>query len=121
MSKIRVSMTEITKRRGWKNVYQCGYCELQTVFFAYNPTYYNAGVYGWNCDIYTDFATDTIITTGYRNTRGKKIDRDLIEKYEKKARRILDKEYKNVYRKLDAIHANRKAFFAELNERSANR
>lgn len=119
MGKIRTSMTEITKRRGWKNVYQCGYCELQEVFTAYPATYYNSGVYGWNCDIYTDYKTDTIITTGYRNMRGKKIDRDLIEKYEKKARKILNKEYKSVYRKLDAIHKNREQFFAELSERNS--
>ena len=85
--KIKTSM-KICK--WYKNVWRAGYCDLQRIFYTpdYAATYYNCGVYGWNCDLYTDFRHDAIITTGYRNMRGRQIPRELIEKYDKKAQRI---------------------------------
>lgn len=85
MSKIETSM-KITKR--FSNVFRCGYCDLQDIYRWNDPTYYNAGVYGWNCDLYVDYKTDTIITTGYRNMRGARIPDAIIKKYSKKAKEI---------------------------------
>ena len=85
MSKIKTSM-KITK--SFSNVFCCSYCDLQDIFKWNEPTYYNAGVYGWNCDLYVDWKTDTIITTGYRNTKGERIPYAIIEKYSEKAKAI---------------------------------
>ncbi len=103
MSKIKTSM-KITKR--FNNVFRCGYCDLQDIYKWDNPTYYNAGIYGWNCDLYVDVKTDTIITTGYRNTRGRTIPRAIIEKYSEKAKEIyncypFNATWEEVYEKLD--------------------
>ena len=61
------------------NIYSCGYCNLQRIFNGVEPDFYNAGVYGWNCDIY--IIGNIAITTGYRNTYGKKIPYEMIRKY----------------------------------------
>ena len=68
-------------------VYCCGYCDLQDIVVI-DPTYYNAGVYGWNYDAYVDYSNDMVITTGYRNMTGKRIPDDLIKEYSKKATEI---------------------------------
>ena len=97
----------------FKHVYRAGYCELQYIApkSIIEPQYYNAGLYGWNCDLYVDYASDTIITTGYRNTRGTKIPQDLLDKYSKRAAHI-----KNMYAH-DAYYENFQEFIKELNER----
>ena len=68
--------------------YQTGYSDLQVILATSYPEYYNAGVYGWNCDVYT--FGDVAITTGYRNTKGKRIPEELIERYERKAQSTYD-------------------------------
>lgn len=107
--KIKTAMTDIT--RGWKKVYRTGYCDLQNIFFGVEPNYYNAGLYGWNCDIYE--TEKAYITTGYRNMRGDRIPYDLIERYDKAAREIIkdmwtDKNYRNRLEEL------RRDFLGEL-------
>ena len=96
------------------NVFRCGYCDLQNIFYGIDPVYYNAGVYGWNNDMYIDYSTDTIITTGYRNMRGDSINHDLIRKYDKKARAIVGDwtiSYDDKMKKLAKI---RTAFINEI-------
>lgn len=85
--KIKTSM-KICK--GFKNVFSCGYCDLQYIFYGVDPKFYNCGVYGWNCDLFVDFSSDTIITTGYRNMRGKSIPYETIKKYDDIARNIIN-------------------------------
>lgn len=96
--KIKTSM-KICKY--YTKVWRAGYCDLQRIFNTpdYSPTYYNCGVYGWNCDLYTDHKHDAIITTGYRNTRGRLIPRELIEKYDKKARKIEESNKEWAYKR----------------------
>lgn len=99
----------------YKNVYQCGYCELQDIYYGLGATYYNAGVYGWNCDIYTDFARDIAITTGYRNMTGKQIPNELIIKYSKIARNILADSLATPWEEIkNALEKNRENFLDEL-------
>ena len=107
--KKKTSMTYITAV--FRKVWRCGYCDLQNILHGIEPDYYNAGAYGWNCDIYNTEAG--AITTGYRNMRGERIPYDIIEKYDNEAREILkgmwtDTEYRN---KLNDL---RMRFFAEL-------
>lgn len=72
----------------YDHVIAIGYCGAQFLLRFQNPTFYNAGVYGWNNDIYTNLPNDTCIVTGYRNLRGIHPDYDLLKEYENQAERI---------------------------------
>lgn len=108
MAKIKTSM-KITNN--FKNVFRCGYCDLQKIMQHNEPYYYNCGVYGWNCDLFVDYATDTIISTGYRNMRGERIPNKLLEKYNKKADEI-DEKFKHDFSK--GCYDRRKKSFEKL-------
>lgn len=100
----------------WGKIYYCGYCDLQYIMRGEEPTYYNAGVYGWNCDIYTDFKRDIAITTGYRNMTGRRIPDQLIEKYTENAKKILENQWEKPHEEYMAeLAENREKFFEELN------
>lgn len=45
-----------------------GYCDLQDALSGITPDCYTAGVYGWNCDVYT--IAGLTICTGYRPAAG---------------------------------------------------
>lgn len=85
MMKQKISMNHIPADK----IYQCGYCDLQHLLFM-SADYYNAGIYGWNCDIYVLwYAGERIaICTGYRNLKGKKIPYELIRQYDGEAKGI---------------------------------
>ena len=103
-------------RNYWKKNFRCGYCELEYIMRYKEPTYYNSGVYGWNCDIYTDYKTDIAITTGYRNMTGRQIPEELIEKYNKVAKNIIADSVSASYEEVkEALDQNRRNFFNELN------
>lgn len=46
-------------------VLSVGYCDLQNVLKHENPVAYNAGVYGWNLDLYL-LSNEISLVTGYR-------------------------------------------------------
>lgn len=71
------------------HVYSVGYGDLQHLFRFCNRIGYNSGVYGWNYDVFSLDNGNIAICTGYRSTPGKSIDRDIIRKYEQKAKDIL--------------------------------
>lgn len=75
-------------------VLSAGYCDLQHLLRNHEPYAYNAGVYGWNFDVYDVYGK--IICTGYRNMPGKRAKN--IAEYENKARAIVE-NYKIPYEK----------------------
>ena len=91
MTKTKTTMKAI--RNNWRKVFCCGYCDLQYIMNGKEPTYYNAGVYGWNCDIYTNFSRDIAITTGYRNMAGERIPDEIIRKYSAIAKNICENSF----------------------------
>lgn len=102
-------------RHNWKHVFRCGYCDLQNIFRYEEPNYYNAGVYGWNCDIYCDFSRDIAITTGYRNMAGQCIPGEIIAKYDAIAKEILKNTFSVPYDELkEKLDQNRQNFLDEL-------
>ena len=112
--KIKTSRKHI--HQVWGKVFYCGYCDLQYIMRGEEPMYYNAGVYGWNFDVYCDYKRDIAITTGYRNMTGKRIPDELIEKYTKEAKKILENQWAKPYDEYMAeIAENRAKFFEELN------
>lgn len=102
-------------RHNWKNVYACGYCDLQDIFRYEEAKYYNCGMYGWNCDVYVDFARDIAITTGYRNMTGKWIPSELIDKYSAIAKDICKDYWNKNYEEVKAaLDQNKENFLDEL-------
>lgn len=99
--KKHTSMTDIT--RNYKKVFRCGYCDLQYIMRCHAPQFYNAGVYGWNCDVYT--IGNIAITTGYRNMRGALIPDKLIKKYSEIAKVIaanpFGEDFDTIYKKTE--------------------
>lgn len=118
MTKEHISIKKI--KTYWKKNFYCGYCDLQDIMKYKDPMYYNAGVYGWNCDIYTDYKTDIAITTGYRNMTGKRIPDEIIKKYSDIAKDIYEKMAYNSpfpYEAIkDALDENIRNFFDELDK-----
>lgn len=109
--------TTIKFIKGYFNkVFYCGYCDMYHIFYNEKPQYYNSGVYGWNCDIYTDYKRDIAITTGYRNMAGKRIPDELIKKYTDNAKKILENLFKKPYDEIETeLDENRENFLNELN------
>lgn len=109
--KVRTSM----KITGYfKHSYCAGYANLQYIMNGYEPTYYNAGVYGWNNDMYIDYATNTIISTGYRNMRGTRIPDYIVKAFSENAKDILTARGLSYEQCRLAIEQNRRAFFNVL-------
>jgi hypothetical protein len=111
--KIKIAMKYVINN--YKRVWRCGYCDLQYIMNRDDPTFYNAGVYGWNCDVYVDHETNTAITTGYRNMRGERIPDEVIAKYSDAAKKIKASYSAANYNEMQAaLEANKRAFYNEL-------
>lgn len=113
MSKQHTTIKAI--RNNWTKVFRAGYCDLQNIFRYENPQYYNSGVYGWNCDIYCDYARDIAITTGYRNMAGSRVPDEILEKYDAIAKEIIKNQWGESYEATKAkLDENRQNFLNEL-------
>ena len=87
-------------------LFSAGYCELQKIISDETKRGYNSGVYGWNWNFHRDFVKIRVlktfsvgittwtrdvpqlvtvgITTGYRNTAGAEIPRELIAEFNRR-------------------------------------
>lgn len=103
-------------KNSYSKIFRYGYCDLQFIMRGYDATYYNAGIYGWNCDIYTDAVRDIAITTGYRNMAGIAIPDEIIKKYTAITKDILQNQFVQPYEEIaKALEENRNNFFNEIN------
>lgn len=102
-------------KNNYSKIFCCGYCDLQDIFKGSAPTYYNAGIYGWNCDIYVDDSKGVAITTGYRNMAGISIPDELIKKYSNIAKAICKNSFNKNYADIQkALAENQEKFLNEL-------
>lgn len=114
---MKIKTTRKELHNSFKNVYQCGYCDLQYIFLYEEPLFYNSGVYGWNFDGFPVWGTDTVIITGYRNMTGERIPSELIKKYSDKAENICKKySFKDYDKRKKALERNKNRFISELLE-----
>lgn len=113
------SKTAMNICKQFRHIYRTGYCDLQYICPSsmIEPQFYNCGTYGWNCDLYCDYGNDTIITTGYRNTRGVPIPQELIDKYSVLASEIGKQKYNSYDEMQSAYYANFEKFIQELNSK----
>lgn len=84
----------ITKKeiiKNYNNIIRVGYCELQYLLRFKGADFYTYGVYGWNSDIYC-INNNTAICTGYRPFGNILPKREITQKYEMKAKTILERE-----------------------------
>ena len=115
MNKQHTTMRAI--RNYWSKVFRVGYCDLAYIFHHEEPQYYNGGVYGWNCDIYCDYARDIAITTGYRNMAGRRIPEEILQKYNAIAKEILENQWSESYEETKAkLDENKENFLAEMDK-----
>lgn len=107
--KVKTSMIDVVRSHNY--VYRCGYADLQHLFSGVDYCYYNCGVYGWNCDIFTDYVDgkSIAVTTGYRNMRGERIPDYIVKAFESAAKSIYYESYSR--EKLEEL---RRAFFQLL-------
>ena len=75
MDKIRMTKTALK----YDKIYRIGYCELQKILKSLSAVGYNAGVYGWNYDIY-DLGENVILIMGYHTDCGIKISHEICDK-----------------------------------------
>ena len=61
---MKVKVTKKQIMSNYSNVLELSYCALQTLLNRFAPSYYTAGIYGWNADIYE--IDGLCICTGYR-------------------------------------------------------
>lgn len=81
------------------NIKKCGDCDLACLLRYQNPTYFTAGVYGWNFDVY--LLPGLTLCTGYRGMPGERLEG--IKEYEDKARKIYEDFSLNYEKKVAAI------------------
>lgn len=93
---MKKTMKEIKKM--YKNTIEIGYCELWDLLKLHNRKFYTSGIYGWNADIY-EINYNTAIITGYRSFGNIKPSYKLVEKYNKQAKELIEKE--NDFEKLN--------------------
>lgn len=86
-----------------------GACELQYLLSGVDPIGYNAGICGWNYDVYV--IGDVCILTGYRAL--KKYPRAAkVEEYEREAHKIVSSRMPSL-RIISELNKLREAFIAE--------
>lgn len=91
-------------------IFSVGSWGAQNLLYGVEPSAYNSGVYGWNCDYY--LIDGVCICTGYRphgiSTIGKTAE------YEKQAEAIRNDYNLDYYTKLQEIAEIRKKWIANL-------
>lgn len=115
--KTKTTMKEI--KNNYSSLWFAGYADLQNIFRNREANCYNSGVYGWNCDIYIDFARDMAISTGYRNMAGSRIPDEILKKYDARALQIAKNTENLDWQEVDRrLEENAENFIEELSRLS---
>ena len=94
---MKVQTTKKTVKNNYSKIIRIGYCDMQTLLSLEEPFAYTAGVYGWNANIYD--LNGIALVTGYRTFGEISPSWELIEKYEQKAKEVIDLIYNYEERK----------------------
>jgi len=98
-----LKLKEKDLKNDFRKVISIGYCQAQTLLKYKAPIGYTSGTYGWNSDIY--LIDNIYISTGYRPISNININYELIESYEKRAKKIYTKNinYQLAIKKIDKL------------------
>lgn len=94
---MKVQTTKKAVKNNYSKIIRIGYCDLQTLLSLEETFAYTAGVYGWNANIYD--LNGIALVTGYRTFGEISPSWELIEKYEQKAKEVIDLIYNYEERK----------------------
>lgn len=108
---MKVQTTKKAVKNNYRKIVCVGYCDLQTLLTLEEPFAYTAGVYGWNANIYD--LNGIALVTGYRPFGDISPSWELIEKYEQKAKQVIDSIYNYEERK-EALKALIQGFLEEV-------
>ena len=95
--KMKIQTTKKAIKNNYGKIVRIGYCDLQTLLSLESPFAYTAGVYGWNANIYD--LNGIALVTGYRTFGDISPSLELMEKYERKAKEVIDSIYNYEERK----------------------
>lgn len=76
-------------RAAYTIVAYCGYCDLQYTLYSTPKVGHTERAEGWGCDVY-EIAPDIALTTGYDPFGNRRLPLAITERYEKKAKQILE-------------------------------
>ena len=109
----KMKTTRKQLNRCFSRIFWCGYCDLQNILRDDSPKFYNCGIYGWNYDVYD--LGNIAITTGYRGMFGEEIPDEILAKYDKEARQVIeDTQWMNYGEYVAKMGDIRDRFIAEL-------
>ena len=91
-------------RAAYPIVAYCNYCNLQYTLYFISKFGHTERAEGWGCDVY-ELAPDIALTTGYDPFGNRRLPLALTERYEKKAKQILEENSCNytAKEKLEAL------------------
>lgn len=91
-------------RAAYPIVAYCGYCDLQYTLYFTSKFAHTERAEGWGCDVY-EITPDIALTTGYAPFGNRRLPLALTERYEKKAKQILEENSCNytAKEKLEAL------------------
>ena len=98
--KFKTTMKKVKEENN--NIIEIGYCDALTLLCCNDPIAYTCGVYGWNSDIYK--INNAVISTGYRPFGNIKPSKELINRYEQKAKKTLKNDGLNYKEKQNRIN-----------------
>ena len=108
--KFKTTKNEINQN--YKTVICIPYCGAQYLLNGKNPIAYNAGYYGWNCDVYD--IKGVAIVTGYQPFGNIRPAYETIKKYEDEARKICCNSCINYQKMLDQVDQLLNQFIEEV-------
>ena len=94
---MKIQTTKKAIKNNYGKIVRVGYCDLVYLLSYTDAFAYTAGVYGWNADIYD--LEGIALVTGYRTFGEISPSWELIEKYEQKAKEVIDLIYNYEERK----------------------
>jgi len=100
---MKLKATKTAIKQGFNIILSIGYCDIQYLTKYKNPFAYSCGSDGWHCDYYE--IDDVCLSSGY-SPIGKKVDYELMRKYELKAQKIVydyNLEYKIRVKKVNKL------------------
>lgn len=81
-------------RAAYPIVAYCGYCDLQYTLSFTSNFGHTERAEGWGCNVY-EIAPDIALTTGYDPFGNRRLPLAITERYEKKAKQILEENSRN--------------------------
>lgn len=109
--KIKVSQKQI--KENYKNIICVGYCDLWHLLRGQEERFYTSGINGWNADIY-QINYNTVIVTGYRPFGNINTNYKINNKYEERAREILNNHNIEYNKRINKINKLLEKYIKEL-------